>query len=237
MSPEQAAGKPVDARSDIFSFGSVLYEMVTGQRAFQGDSKMSILAAVLNQEPKPASEISTALPQDLGKIITRCLRKDPSRRFQHMADLKVALEELKEESDSGSVQAAEKGSLTKSKRVSLLQWVALSALLVSLAVATWFWFGRPEKLPPEGPLTAVPLTTYPGWERSPSFSPDGNQVAFAWAKTGRDAQADIYIKQIGVEEPFRLTDDPRPDLIQLGLLMAAPSHSGVSCCPNALATS
>ena len=101
MSPEQAAGKPVDARSDIFSFGSVLYEMVTGQRAFQGDSKMSILAAVLNQEPKPASEISRALPRDLEKIITRCLRKDPSRRFQHMADLKMALEELKEESDSG----------------------------------------------------------------------------------------------------------------------------------------
>ena len=61
MSPEQAAGKPVDARSDIFSFGSVLYEMVTGQRAFQGDSKMSTLAAVLNQEPKPASEISRSL--------------------------------------------------------------------------------------------------------------------------------------------------------------------------------
>ena len=99
MSPEQAAGKPVDARSDIFSFGSVLYEMVTGQRAFQGDSKMSTLAAVLNQEPKPASEISRALPRDLEKIITRCLRKDPERRFQHMADLKVALEELKEESD------------------------------------------------------------------------------------------------------------------------------------------
>ena len=91
----------MDARSDIFSFGSVLYEMVTGQRAFQGDSKMSILAAVLNQEPKPASEISRALPRDLEKIITRCLRKDPSRRFQRMADLKVALEELKEESDSG----------------------------------------------------------------------------------------------------------------------------------------
>ena len=78
MSPEQAAGKPVDARSDIFSFGSVLYEMVTGQRAFQGDSKMATLAAVLNQEPKPATEIARSLPRDLEKIITRCLRKDPN---------------------------------------------------------------------------------------------------------------------------------------------------------------
>src|SRR5262249_17740446 len=70
MSPEQAAGKPLDARSDIFSFGSVLYEMVTGQRAFQGDSKMSTLAAVLNQNPKPPREIARSVPHDLEKIIT-----------------------------------------------------------------------------------------------------------------------------------------------------------------------
>ena len=107
MSPEQAAGKPVDARSDIFSFGSVLYEMGTGQRAFQGDSKMSTLAAILNQDPKPASKISRTLPTHPEKIINRCLRKDPTRRFQHMADLKVALEELKEESDSGSLSVGE----------------------------------------------------------------------------------------------------------------------------------
>src|SRR4030095_9844460 len=143
MSPEQAAGKPVDARSDIFSFGAVLYEMVTGQRAFQGDSQMSILAAVLNQEPKPASEISKALPQDLGKIITRCLRKDPSRRFQHMADLKVALEELKQESDSGLLGVKEgTDSSGKPRRVSLLRWVTLAVVGVFLAVAAWFWLSR-----------------------------------------------------------------------------------------------
>ena len=108
----------MDARSDIFSFGSVLYEMVTGQRAFQGDSKMSTLAAVLNQEPKPASEISRALPHDLEKIITRCLRKDPSRRFQGMADLKVALEELKEEFDSGVLAAGRSRELPESPAAS-----------------------------------------------------------------------------------------------------------------------
>ena len=179
MSPEQAAGKPVDARSDIFSFGSVLYEMVTGQRAFQGDSKMSTLAAVLNQEPKPASEISRALPHDLEKIITRCLRKDPSRRFQHMADLKVALEELKEESDSGLLGVKEgTDSSGKPRRFSLLRWVTLAVAGVSLAVAAWFWFSRSATEKPEAVLTPVPLTTYPGRESSPSFSPDGNQVAF-----------------------------------------------------------
>jgi serine/threonine protein kinase len=213
MSPEQAAGKPVDARSDIFSFGSVLYEMVTGQRAFQGDSKMSILAAVLNQEPKPASEISKALPQDLGKIITRCLRKDPNRRFQHMADLKVALEELKQESDSGLLAVKEGAdSSGKPRRFSLLRWVTIAVAVVSLAVAAWFWLSRSATEKPEAVLTPVPLTTDQGREGSPSFSPDGNQVAFEWAKTGHDENSDIYIKQIGVEDLFQLTDDPARDV-------------------------
>ena len=82
MSPEQAEGKKVDARSDIFSFGSLLYEMVTGRKAFQGDSKMSTLAAILKQEPKPISQMVQIFLADLEKIITRCLRKDPERRWQ-----------------------------------------------------------------------------------------------------------------------------------------------------------
>ena len=99
MSPEQAQGKPVDARSDIFSFGAMLYEMATGERAFQGDSKLSTLSAVLKDEPKPGAD----MPRELAKIISRCLRKDPERRLQSMADLRLALEELKEESESGAL--------------------------------------------------------------------------------------------------------------------------------------
>jgi serine/threonine protein kinase len=207
MSPEQAAGKPVDARSDIFSFGSVLYEMVTGQRVFQGDSKMSTLAAVLNQEPKPAIEISLSVPHDLEKIITRCLRKDPSRRFQHMADLKVALEELKEESDSGLLSVKEGTNPSgKPRKFSLLRWVTLAAG-VSLAVAAWFWLGRSTTVQPEAVLTAVPLTTYAGHEHSPSLSPDGNQVTFSW-NGERQTNFDIYVKLIGAGPPLRLTSHP-----------------------------
>jgi serine/threonine protein kinase len=106
MSPEQAEGKPVDARSDIFSFGSVLYEMLSGQRAFQGESKASTIAAILREEPKPLSQIVEGLPREVERVIKRCLRKDPAHRFQHMDDLKVALEELKEESDSGELAGA-----------------------------------------------------------------------------------------------------------------------------------
>src|SRR4026209_480685 len=105
MSPEQAEGKKIDARSDIFSFGALLYEMVTGQRAFRGDSKLSTLSAILREEPKPASQVVEGLPRELERIIARCLRKRPERRFQAMPDLKVALEELKEEWDSGKLGA------------------------------------------------------------------------------------------------------------------------------------
>ena len=101
MSPEQAEGKTVDARSDIFSLGSVLYEMISGNQAFQGDSTLSTLSAILNKEAGP---LSADIPRDLERIVTRCLRKDPLRRFQAMSDLKVELEELKNEAESGRLQ-------------------------------------------------------------------------------------------------------------------------------------
>ena len=94
MAPEQAEGRPTDARSDVFSFGAVLYEMVTGRRAFEGATKMATIAAILEREPKPPSEINARVSRDLEKVITRCLRKDPERRWQTMADMKVALEDV-----------------------------------------------------------------------------------------------------------------------------------------------
>jgi Tol biopolymer transport system component/predicted Ser/Thr protein kinase len=206
MSPEQAAGKPIDARSDIFSFGLVLYEMVTGQRAFQGDSKMSTLAAILNQEPKSVREIARAVPHDLEKIIKRCLRKEPSRRSQSMADVKVALEELKEESDSGKLAAAPASQ--RGRRRSLLWGAALLALLGAVAAAVWF--SRSHSGVPEEPLAAVPLTSYPGYEGEPSFSPDGNQVAFVWDGDKQDNR-DIYVKLIGGGPPLPLTRHPTAD--------------------------
>ena len=210
MSPEQAEGKKVDARSDIFSLGSVLYEMVTGQKAFQGTSKMSTLSAILHQEPKPVSGITQAIPADLERLINRCLRKDPAKRFQHMEDVKVALDELKEESDSSGLETA--GVAKRKPRHSLIRALGLAtALLVLLAVAgIGWWFLRPTGSPPEASLAPAPLTSYPGSERDPSFSPDGNQVAFAWNGENQD-NWDIYIKLIGSESRLRLTSSPAED--------------------------
>ncbi len=100
MSPEQAEGKKVDARSDIFSFGAVLYEMVTGQKVFTGESNLAILTAILREEPKPASEVVKGVPKDLERTIDRCLRKDRERRWQSLGDVKINLLELREELDS-----------------------------------------------------------------------------------------------------------------------------------------
>jgi eukaryotic-like serine/threonine-protein kinase len=139
MSPEQATGGAVDARSDVFSFGAVLYEMVTGRRPFGGGSSAEMLAALLKEQPKAPSEIVADVPRDLERIILRCLRKDPARRFQNMLDVKVELQEVKEESDSQA--AAPAGGVARpSRRLSLRWWLALVAValaataLIGLAV-------------------------------------------------------------------------------------------------------
>src|SRR4051794_10738766 len=101
MSPEQAQGKNVDGRSDVFSFGTVLYEMISGRRAFPGETKLSTLAAILQSEPVPLPGRFEPTASELERVVARCLRKEPDRRFQHAADLKVALQELKEEREFG----------------------------------------------------------------------------------------------------------------------------------------
>jgi Tol biopolymer transport system component/predicted Ser/Thr protein kinase len=207
MSPEQAAGRKVDARSDIFSFGSVLYEMVTGRRAFEADSKFSTLAAVIERDP---ASLAGEVPHDLEKIITRCLRKDPERRFQYMHDLKVELQEFKEDSDSGRVQQAPVAA-KQVKPVRLAIGAIAALALIAVAVAGWYWLSRQRSAEPEASLTAVPLTSYAGYEVTPTFSADGKQVAFEWCTGGPLADCDIYIKQIGEEPPFRLTRDPAED--------------------------
>ena len=110
MSPEQAEGRKLDGRSDIFSFGSVLYEMMTGRRPFTGDSRLSILTKILNEDPTPPSQLAASIPPELEKIILRCLRKDPARRYQTMADLKVALEDVR--AGVGLGQASAAGAIT-----------------------------------------------------------------------------------------------------------------------------
>ena len=205
MSPEQAEGRRLDGRSDIFSFGAVLYEMVTGRKAFAGESRLSILAKILNEEPVSPTRLSAAIPPDLEKTILRCLRKDPARRFQTMADLKVALEDLVLDS-SGTAPSPVSVRASWSPR----RWALVAGLpIVGLSAA--YFAAQSWRMPVTSePLHAVPLTSLAGVVRSPSLSPDGNHVAFTWTGAKQD-NPDIYVQQIGVGSPLRLTTDPGND--------------------------
>ena len=100
MSPEQAQGKPVDARSDVFSLGILLFEMATGQRPFQGDTSMSVLSAIIKDTPASVTDLRADLPRDVGRVLRRCLAKDPEERYQTAKDLRADLRLLKEDVDS-----------------------------------------------------------------------------------------------------------------------------------------
>ena len=209
MSPEQATGGKVDARSDIFAFGALLYEMVTGRRAFTGATREDTLRAVVGQEAKPPSEVAPGVPADLEKLILRCLRKEPARRFQHMSDVKVELQEIKEESDS-AVAAAKAATGRSHPRLWLAAGLAATAVV---AVAGWLvWRSFGHALPPP---RVVSLTTYRGSELQPALSPDGEQVAFSWE--GEDDSASlrpprhVYVKFVGGPDARQLTSGPGDD--------------------------
>jgi len=211
MSPEQAEGKKVDARSDIFSFGSLLYEVITGRRAFRGETKVSTLSAILKEEPQPPSSVAEDVPRDLEKIVARCMRKDPARRFQLMEDVKIALEELKEESDSGKLTTEAPAQLAAAQKPPnrLLAAGLLALGLALIGAGIWLRVFHPG-VTGGPPPRVVPLTSYPGLEIEPALSPDGKQVAFAWNGEKED-NFDIYVKLVDAGTPLRLTTNPLPD--------------------------
>src|SRR4030095_3151890 len=208
MSPEQAEGKKLDGRSDIFSFGSVLYEMSTGRRAFQGETKLSTLSAILREEPKPASELAPTVPRDLERIIQRCLRKDPERRYQSMKDVKIALEEVKEESDSGQLIAVPQPQRSPRKRW-MLAAVAAVVLLTVAGTALW-WRPRPTPAPVEWRLR--PLTADSGLTVAPALSADGKLAAYASDRASNGTNLDLWVQPLTEgSQPIRLTQDPADD--------------------------
>ena len=198
MSPEQAAGKPIDTRSDIFSFGAVLYEMATGRRAFARASGPETLAAVLHEQPTSPRALVATIPETLERIILRCLKKDPARRFQHASDLKVELDELRDETSAPvSATTAATARTSVRRRVSV---VMATTLVAAFAVAYW----RRNDPTPSPVITRLTSEHDTG---AASFSPDGTQIAYA--STGDDGTNwDIRTRILGAPEVRRLTSHP-----------------------------
>jgi eukaryotic-like serine/threonine-protein kinase len=206
MSPEQAEGLQVDARSDVFSFGSVLYEMLTGQRAFHRGSVVSTLNAITSEDPKPPSAIVESIPREVEQVVSRCLRKDPQRRFQTMSDLRAVLLDLKEESESGKLRAAPRVD-APSRRVAYVLPISIATLAVAVA-ALLGWLYLRGRTPAETQFAVKRLTFDAGLTTWPAISADGTLAAYV---SDRDGNADIWVQQIASGKALRRTNSPETE--------------------------
>jgi serine/threonine-protein kinase len=157
MSPEQAQSKNVDARSDIFSFGVVLYEMVTGRKAFAADSMISTLSAILRDEAQPMGEIA-GLPPELEQIVHRALRKDPVERWQSMSEMHAQLAALKQRLESGVLTIARVRPASKQPKIALTLAAGGALLLIVLAAGAWFLTKHNPARPAPASTAATPAT-------------------------------------------------------------------------------
>jgi tetratricopeptide (TPR) repeat protein len=161
MSPEQALGKPTDARSDQFSFGVILYELLTGRHPFHRKSSVQTLSAIIEDEPEPLGAVNPKVPEAMALVIERCLGKDPRERFESTGDLALTLHNIADHLRSGRTMAP----VPRVRRPNRIPWVVATSILTALAIGGglgWWWFGARETAPAAKQIAVLPLTPIGG---------------------------------------------------------------------------
>jgi serine/threonine protein kinase len=234
MSPEQVEGKELDGRSDIFSLGAVLYEMLTGQRAFEGQSQLSVASAILEKDPAPITTIKPLTPRNLDHVVRRCLAKDPDDRWQSVRDLALELKSI----SSIDPAAPSAGVPVQSRRArrELIAWSV--AALAILAAATLF-FLRPNHASSALPLyTAIVPPSGTSFEiegdmgTQPALSPDGSSLVFGaggelWLRSLRTGSEHALPGAHGAMNPFWSPDNSSVGFFSDGKLKTLEVNTGV----------
>ena len=221
MSPEQIRGQTADGRADLFALGAILYELLTGKRAFHKPTSAETMSAILNEEPPSASQITPGIPPGLQKVVQRCLEKSPEQRFHSASDLAFALEAL---SDASS---APTGVFAVAKSRTGWGWIGAAGVAIAILLALAAWFTRSPALPV---VESVVQLTNDGQSKSGSMETDGGRVYFNEGPDGshRIAQVSVHGGQTGDltsnllnPEIVGLTRDGSALLVLTGALVGA----------------
>jgi eukaryotic-like serine/threonine-protein kinase len=207
MPPEQVRGLATDQRSDIFAAGAIVYEMLSGKRAFQGETGADTIQAILSGDPTPLPELNPTVPPELQRIVERCLEKSPNRRFQSARDFAIALESVSDPRNPHRGERARRRAQPATRtRIYVLCGVAV-LLALSAASLTWYRSARRVASPAQ---EWEQVTNFPDAATFPALSPDGRMLAFLRGANTFVAAGDLYLKLLPNGELVQLTHDGGP---------------------------